>query len=108
MNIEICFEIVKGDCGRGYVGIVKNVDYSDCTGKIYVWNKARTLKIVDGKTCTIAFITPDTQITYVPVTTDFEVAAGIYYGMFVFYKTGVVEHTLEFVWRVIDREPTVV
>lgn len=102
------YEIVKGDCGRAYVGVVNDVDYSDCTGKIYVWNKARTTKIVDGKDCTIVFVSPDTRITFVPITTDFNVAADVYYGMFVFYKAGVIEHTLEFVWRVIDKEPVTV
>jgi len=100
------FEIVKGDCGRGYTGVVENVNYSDCTGKIYVWNKARTTKIIDGKSCTIAFINPDTRITFVPIAADFNVTPGTYYGMFVFEKAGVVEHTLEFVWQVVDKEPT--
>jgi len=101
------FEIVKGDYGRGYVGVAKDVNYSDCTGKIYIWNKARTAKIVDGKDCTINFVSPNTEITFVPIAADFNVAADIYYGMFVFLKAGVVEHTLEFIWRVIDKEPTV-
>jgi hypothetical protein len=100
------FEIVKGDYGRAYVGIVRDVDYSDCTGKIYIWDKARTTTIINGKACTIAFVTPDTRITYVPALADFStVASGIYYGMFEFLKSGVVEHTLEFVWRILEKQP---
>ena len=101
------FEIVKGDEGRTYIGVVENVNYSDCTAKIYVWNKARTVVVIDGHACTVAFVTPDTKVSYIPSAADFNVAAGIYYGMFVFYKAGVIEHTQEFGWRVIDKEPTV-
>ena len=102
------FEIVKGDYGRGYVGKIKDVNYSDCTGKIYIWTKAR-VKLIDGKDCAVTFVSPDTLITYTPVENDFKTATpDIYYGMFVFLKSGVVEHTLEFVWRVIEKEPVTV
>lgn len=99
------FEIVQGDHGRAYVGVVEHVNYSDCAGKIYVWNKARTLKIVNGKACSVVYASPDTQISFIPETADFNVAPDIYYGMFTFEKDGVVEHTLEFVLRVIGKEP---
>jgi len=101
------FEIVKGDYGRGYAGVVKDINYSDCTGKIYVWNKARTAKIIDGKDCIVTYVSPDTHITFVPALNDFNIDAGTYYGMFVFLKSGVLEHTLEFVWQVMEKEPVV-
>lgn len=102
------FEIVQGDYGRAYCGVVENVNYSDCTGKIYIWNKARTAKIVDGKACVVTFVSPDTHITFTPEVDDFKtVTPNVYYGMFEFLKGGVVEHTLEFVWIIKAKEPEV-
>ena len=97
------FEIVKGDYGRAYRGIIKDVDYSDCTAKIYVWSGST--KIVDGKDCVVSFHSPDTWVDYTPGTLDFSVAPGLYLGLIKFEKSGVVERTIPFAWEVIDKEP---
>jgi hypothetical protein len=98
------FQIVKGDYGRIFRGIVEDVDYSDCTAKIYLWTG--TTKILDGKTCAVSFHSPDTWVDFVPVSTDFStLTPGTYQGLIKFEKTGVVERTIPFTWDVIDKEP---
>ena len=98
------FEIVKGDYGRIYRGIVEDVDYSDCTAKMYVWNSSGT-KVVDGKDCVVSFHTPDTWVDYIPATGDFNVVPGLYKALIKFEKSGVMERSVPFTWEVLDKEP---
>ena len=98
------FEIVQYDYGRTYRGVVEDLDVSDCTAVLYVWDKDGT-KIINGKSCSVAFTTPDTYIEYIPGDDDFDVTAGTYYGEFKLTKSGVIEHTFRFTWIVHEREP---
>jgi hypothetical protein len=98
------FQIVKGDYGRIFRGIVEDEDYSDCTAKIYLWTG--TTKILDGKSCVVLFHSPDTWVDYTPALADFStLAPGTYSGLIKFEKAGVVERTIPFTWDVIDKEP---
>jgi len=97
------FEIVKGDYGRGYVGIVEDVDYSDCTVTLNLWDKNGTAKLTN-KACAVTHVGDDTHVTFVPAINDFDLTPDIYYGNFKFTKAGVVEHTLPFTWRVYEKE----
>jgi len=102
----LSFEIVKGDYGRTYRGIVKGVDYSDCAGKIYVWDPDDDTKLIDGAACTVSLSGSDTHIDYTVQQNDFATASiKTYRGEFQFTKTGVVEHTLPFTWAVKEAPP---
>ena len=98
------FEIVKGDYGRTYRGKIEDENLSDCTAVIYVWDKNDT-KIIDGKSCSVSLVGSDTFVDFTPALGDFDVEIGSYYGLFKFTKTGVVERTLSFVWKVLRKEP---
>lgn len=100
------FQIVKGDYGRIFRGIVEDENYSDCTAKIYIWTG--TTKIIDGKDCVVSFHSPDTWVDFTPVSTDFPgtLTPGSYQGLIKFEKAGVVERTIPFTWDIFDKEPT--
>ena len=98
------FEIVRGDYGRVYRGIIKGEDLSDCTAVIYVWDSNNN-KVIDGKPCSVSYVPPDTYVEYTVEPGDFDVEPGIYYGLIKFMKEGVVERTLPFTWKVYRREP---
>lgn len=99
------FEIVKGDYGNVYEGIVKGVDYSSYTATITVWNSSKTVIIKDAH-CTMDYIASDTHVYYTVSQDDFaNITSGTYVGMIKFTANGVVEHTLKFSWKVYDGPP---
>jgi len=100
------FEIVKGDYGRTYRGVIEGEDLSDCTGVIFVWDEDDT-KIIDGESCSVSLSGSDTHIDYTVQSADFATAdpKKSYYGLFKLTKDGVVERTLSFTWKVYRKEP---
>jgi hypothetical protein len=99
------FEITQGDHGQPYVGVIPNENMSSYTAKIYVWTDADAM-IVDGKSCTVAFESPDTHVTYIPAEEDFAaVTPGAYRGVFVLTASGVKEHLKPFMIRVLPKPP---
>jgi len=101
------FEIGQGDYGRVFRGIIKNENHSDCTGVINVWNKERTALLINAGACSVSFVDPDTYIEYTVKQGDFDVEVGTYYGNFVLWKAGFVEHTLKCTVTVFEIEPTI-
>ena len=99
------FEIVKGDYGKVYRGVLENEDLSDHTAVLYIWDKDRTM-VIDGKACAVSLVGTDTRIEYTVESSDFEDAElGQHYGLFKLTKTGAVERTLRFTWEVFEKEP---
>jgi len=99
------FEIVKGDYGGLYVGTIEDEDFDGWTGVIYVWSASGVMR-VNGETCTVAYVSPDTTISYTVQKGDFSKYSGIHYGLFKLTNTlpDRVERTLKFSWEVFDRE----
>jgi len=72
--------IVRGDFGKGYQFVVKNVDYSNHVGLMYVQSPSGTTMLINGGVCTVQATdsSRNTLVTYVPVTGDFGAAASYY------------------------------
>jgi len=102
-------EITQGDYGNALTVVIEDEDLSSYTAKIYIWktssDEVRT-KVIDGISCTVTFVTPDTHIVYTPVTGAFDtVAAGTYDGLIKLSKTGVENRTKSFNLVVFKKEP---
>ena len=103
-------EITQGDYGNALTVVIEDEDLSSYTAKIYIWKTAsdetRT-KVIDGKSCTVTFVTPDTHISYIPASGDFaDVASGPYEGLIRLSKTGVENRTKYFNLIVFEKEPS--
>jgi len=98
------FQIVRGDFGRIYRGVIKDQNYSDCDAVIYVWDED-DVKIVDNRICVVSYVGSNTHVEFTPTEIDFDVPPGIYYGLFKLTKEDVTERTLRFTWLVEKQEP---
>ena len=99
------FEITQGDYGTAYVGVVKDENLSSYSAKVYIWDKSDTI-IVNGTTCAVVFVTPDTRINYTPAAGAFDaVAVDTYRGVFVLSKVGTKEHLKPFTIQVLKKPP---
>jgi len=100
------FEIVQGDYGKIYRGIIENEDLSDHTAVLNLWDYSDT-KLLADKTCSVSLSGTDTLIDYTPAQTDFStISPGLYKANFVLTKTGTVERTIPFNFEVFEKEPT--
>jgi len=103
------FEIIRGDYGREYVGVIKGENlagtFSTCV--IYIWDED-DMTLVDGKSCTIVDSGADTHLKWtpasgdIPKTTDYTKS---YYGLFKMTGTGVAERTFPFEFVIKKGEP---
>ena len=100
------WEIVVGDYGRVYRANIEDVDLSDCTAAISVWNPKTNTTIIDAKACSApVFDDPDSHVDFTPISGDFDVEPFVYKALITFTKTGVVERTIPFTWEVFEGEP---
>lgn len=111
------WEIVAGDFGGSYKAIVKGLDLSDCTAKIYVWRDSTHLLKTgeeNGKACgTVTYDegADESYCYYDVVDGDFPLTAAEddkkteYEVMVEFTKAGYKEHDLGFKWIVIPGPP---
>lgn len=107
------WEIVQGDFGAIYKGVVEDLDLSLCTAKIKVWRESTIL--IDGAACSAVEYSEANEESYVYYTVadgDFPSTAIIdgkrttYQVMIEFTKDGYKEHDLGFEWIVIPAPPS--
>jgi len=99
--------IVRGDFGKGYQFIVKNVDYSSYSALLNVQSPSGSMLIVNG-ICSLTATDNNTNtlVTYVPISGDFGASASYYkYKCRIrFSGANFRDSTEEFLWNV-EREP---
>jgi len=91
-------KIFKGNYGMTYRFIIKNVDYSDKTPLLYVWNEKGT--IINGHTCSVSLVGNDTVVEYQVPQGAFD-TVGVYWAEIKFKKEGFEEDTETFTWEVL-------
>ena len=63
------------------------------------------MTLIDGVTCAVTFVTPNTIVTYTVLENDFKTAVPkTYNAMIKFERTGQVERTMKFKWKVYAAE----
>ena len=72
--------IVRGDYGKGYQFIVKNVDYSTKTANLFVQSPSGTTMLINGGVCSVSATdnSQNTLVVFVPISGDFGAAASYY------------------------------
>ncbi len=97
--------IKRGNFGGTYRFIVKNVDYSAYTAKIYVQSSGGTM-LVNGTDCTVSATdnAQNTLVLYTPASGQFGAAASTvdYLAEITFLGAGFRDSTETFRWQVFD------
>ena len=96
--------IVKGDWGKAYRFVIKNVNYSGYGAKVYVqWSGSGRL-LISGDACSVTATDNqrNTLVTYTPVSGRFGANASLtaYSARIRFSGASLRDSTERFVWRV--------
>ena len=98
--------IVRGNFGRTYRIVVKNVDYSTKDGRLYVQSSGGTLLLEAGIcTTTATDSSKNTLVEYAPASGVFGLAASgdiDYWARVEFSGGGILDSTEKFLWYVED------
>lgn len=97
--------IKRGNFGATYQFIIKNVDYSDYTAKLYVQSSGGTV-LISGAACTAVATdgSKNTLVSYIPTSGKFGVSASIadYIAEITFSGANFRDSTETFNWQVYD------
>ena len=102
------WEIVRGSYGATYTATIEDENYSGFTAALYVWAR-NNHKVLDGKSCSVSYSSPDTTISYLVATGDFPstMATGNYNGLIKLSRgsPAAEERSLKFSLTVYEDEP---